>query len=105
MSRQLKKHCDAVRLQKSYAAERKVLSTINGAHMPARWRAKRRIKGKRQGSPWMCHVAYGLNYILIVDCDGVGNHRLAGLCICQLGGDRHYEPAVPGIRKRTHCNE
>ena len=66
MSKQRKKHCDAVILQKSYAAERKVLSTINGAHMPARWRTKRRINGKRQGSPWMCHVAYGLNYILNV---------------------------------------
>ncbi|WP_270630939.1 hypothetical protein [Limosilactobacillus mucosae] len=66
MSKQRKKHCDAVILQKSYAAERKVLSTINWAHMPARWRTKRRINGKRQGSPWMCHVAYGLNYILNV---------------------------------------
>lgn len=66
MSKQRKKHCDAVRLQKAYAAERKVLSTINRAHMPARWRAKRRIKGKRQGSPWMCHVAYGLTYVINV---------------------------------------
>lgn len=35
----------------------------------------------------------------IVDCDGIGNRRLVGLCICQLAGDQHFELATSGIKK------
>ena len=59
MSKQRKKHCDAVILQKSYAAERKVLSTINGAHMPARGVLKEGLmaRGKEAHGCAMLHMA------------------------------------------------
>ena len=52
---------------------------------------------KEVGHVWEsngCHNYAG------VDCDGIRNHRLAGLRFCQLDDYRHYEPDISGIRKK-----